>query len=592
MSLTVDIIGDSYAAGDGMSGTYLDPGDQRNRSRVAPALQALSRIAQERPGLVVDANLAASAGAVTADFFGAQKNTDGSAVVNTAQRDQIRPTAQVVIIGFGGNDAELARVLGVAIPSDSTKPGDLDAKIRSVGGLLDVSASDQAYLDQAASSAPGQAPTLVSRMLQVLAGIAQRAPGARIVVTNYPLAIDAQDPNTAALINSRDLVTVQKFIYDLNESIARAVRICECAGLVDLSGALAGHEAYTSDTAFNEQDPDKSQREQVQPSDEGAALMANPLATDLAKLLGIQPPPDSDGTVTEPANIQTRSGVSDRDGDLVPDTQDAAPDDRTRGRNTSDSGRDTSRSDRGRSDRDGSGHHGSQRSDDRRGGSRSGIPGITVHIGLPLPDPDHIPAVPIPLLQGLPPNNKPAIARDDTDPNVDDRDGGGEVQTTLADIGRAQEVQAPPSAVSPLSQAQSAAMEDVIYKAQPAGYVILGAGVACLDVARGRTHLGGHEHAQRADEPVVPERRGRQGCPGRLPGAVQREHQRHPPRDDGGGAGCRDRAVQPDGHGVQRHRTGRAGCLRCPPGRRAGRDRPGHADLAGRPGRTDARWPG
>jgi lysophospholipase L1-like esterase len=459
VALTVDIIGDSYAAGDGLSGAYLDPADQRNRSRLAPALQALSRVAQEQPGLVVDANLAASAGAVTADFFDAQKTTDGSAVVNTAQRDQIRPSAQVVIVGFGGNDAELARVLGVAIPSNSTKPGDLDAEIRSVGDLLDLSESDQAYLDQASSSAPGQAPTLVSRMLQVLAGIAQRAPGARIVVTNYPLAIDAQDPNTAALINSRDLATVQKFIYDLNESIARAVRICECAGLIDMSAALAGHEAYTSDSAFTEQNPDRSQRDQVQPSDEGAALMANPIATDLAELLGIRSPEDSDGTVTEPWNIQTRTGVSDRDGDLVPDLQDTAPDDRTHGQDKRGSAGDTPRS-----DRDGSDH---------RGPRRSGIPSINIHLGLPSPDPDRTPALPIPLLQGLPPNNKPAIARDDaeTGPDVDDPDAAVEDQTTFADIGRAQEARTPPGVASPLSQEQATAMADVIYKAQPAGYV-------------------------------------------------------------------------------------------------------------------------
>jgi hypothetical protein len=223
-SLVVDIVGDSYMAGDGIADTYLDPADVRHRSLVSPALQALSRVANENPGLEVDANIVASSGAVTADYFAAQ--TSANVVVNAAQRDQIRPNADVVLVGFGGSDAELAEVLSIAKPSNSSTPGDLDAKVKNVGGLLDTGGSDQAYLDQAAASPPGAAPTLVSRMLQVLGGIANRAPNARVIVTNYPLAVDPANPHSTALIGERDLVTVQKFVLDLNATIERAVRIC------------------------------------------------------------------------------------------------------------------------------------------------------------------------------------------------------------------------------------------------------------------------------------------------------------------------------------------------------------------------------
>lgn len=338
--LFVDIVGDSYMAGEGTADTYLDSADPRHRSLVSPALQALSRVVDENPGIQVDANVVASSGAVTADYFGAQRAPDASGaevVVNTAQHDQIRPNAQVVIVGFGGSDAELAQVLSVAKPSNSSKPGDLDAKVKNFGGLLDASGSDQTYLDQATASSLGQAPMLVSRMLQVLAGISQRAPQARIFVTTYPLAVDPENPHSVALIKKHDLITVQKFLFDLNAAIERAVRICACANLVDMTDALDGHEAYTGESAYREPAGDSPHGSVViQPSEEGAALMADPLAKNLATWLGIVVPKPGDGRVALPRNIITRSGEPDVDGDLVPDFDDAAPQDPAEHRRKSD----------------------------------------------------------------------------------------------------------------------------------------------------------------------------------------------------------------------------------------------------------------
>jgi hypothetical protein len=330
--LVVDIVGDSYTAGDGIADTYMDPADPRHRSLVSPALQALSRVASENPGLRVDANVVASSGAVTADYFDAQRAAAGQGtgmVVNTAQHQQIRPSARVVIVGFGGSDAELAEVLAIAKPSNTSTPGDLDAKVKDFSGLLDTGATDQTYLDQAATSPPGGAPTLVSRMLQVLGAVSERAPGARIIVTNYPLPVDPEDPLSVALIKKRDLITVQKFLLDLDATIERAVRICQCADLADLTNALDGHEAYTDESAFAEPAPGRPHTKAVRPNDKGAALMAGPLAEDLAAVLGIRRPKPNDGTVTVPDNIAARSGVPDTDGDLVPDSRDEAPEDRT-----------------------------------------------------------------------------------------------------------------------------------------------------------------------------------------------------------------------------------------------------------------------
>ena len=329
-TMMIDIVGDSFTAGEGIRDTYIDPADQRHRSLVAPALQALSRLASDNPGLRVDADIVASSGAVTADFFNDQKGPDGrggEAVVNPAQRDQVRPDTQVVIVGFGGNDAQFADVLANARP---TADSPLDTRLKNLSALLDSAAADEEYLGQARASKPGRAPTLVARMLQVLAGVSARAPRARIAVTNYPLAVDPQNKYAASIVGERDLTSVRKFGHDVNAAIERAVRICRCATLVDMSGAVAGHEAYTSDSVFNERPAEQSQRELFHPNQKGASLMANPIAMGIARLLGINTPAPSDGTITIPKNIKTRTGVPDRDGDTVPDPRDRAPDDPTR----------------------------------------------------------------------------------------------------------------------------------------------------------------------------------------------------------------------------------------------------------------------
>ncbi|MFI5588394.1 hypothetical protein ACIA5G_25300 [Amycolatopsis sp. NPDC051758] len=329
-SVTVDVVGDSSMAGDGLSGTYSDPADPRHRSAIAPALQALARVRSDDSGLRVDANLVAAAGARTADFFAAQTGPDHS-VVNPPQRDQVRPDAQLVVVGFGGDDARLATVLAEAKRTTGGPNTALDKEIKALGPLLDWTASDEEYLDQAKSSPPGQAPTLVARMLQVLAGIATRAPHAGIVVTTYPLAADPKNAHAASLVGEDDLTSVRKFGYDLNKAIERAVTLCGCGSLADLAEAIAGHEIYTPDSVFAEQG---DRQEPFRPDDKGASLIANPIADSIAKVLRIPPPKHSDGQVTTAENIHVRYGVSDRDGDTVADFQDFAPDDPARSTDT------------------------------------------------------------------------------------------------------------------------------------------------------------------------------------------------------------------------------------------------------------------
>lgn len=309
VSMVVDIVGDSYMAGDGVRDTYIDPADPRHRSIAAPALQALSRLESDDSRLRVDANIAAASGASTADFFAAQKGADNT-VVNSPQRDQIRPDAQFVILGFGGADARLATVISDVRRTANGPNVALDKETKDLEPLLDHTASDEEYLAQARSSAPGQAPTLVARLLQVLAETQTRAPHATIMLTNYPLAADPDNAHAASLVGAGDLTTARKFGYDLNKAIERAVQIFRNAYLVDFSTVLAGHEAYTADSAFNEPTDQQPATDRFEPNKKGASLLANPIAERIASLLRITSPKPSDGRMTVPGNITVHNGMS------------------------------------------------------------------------------------------------------------------------------------------------------------------------------------------------------------------------------------------------------------------------------------------
>ncbi|MEA5360895.1 hypothetical protein VA596_15210 [Amycolatopsis sp., V23-08] len=435
-SVTVDVVGDSYMAGDGLRDT--DPADPRHRSASAPALQALARVRNDDPRLRVDANLVAAAGARTADFFFAQTGPNDS-VVSPPQRDQVRPDAQLVIVGFGGDDARLAAVLAEAKRTTGGPNTALDKEIRALGPLLDWTASDEEYVGQAKSSPPGQAPTLVARMLQVLAGIAARAPHAEIVVTTYPLAADPENAHATSLVGEDDLTSVRKFGYDLNKAIDRAVRICGCGSLADLAEAVAGHEIYTPDSVFAEQG---DRQEPFEPNDKGASLIANPIADSVAKVLRIPPPQHSDGQVTPAKNIQIRYGVSDRDGDTVADSQDTAPDDPTRSTDKP--------------------HPDGDARTDRRSSRPIGLrPVIQVAYG----------SAPGVSLVG-PHDRAPVAPRGEQDGNRPPaREQAVPVEHTAPASEPAAAPPVPGNDTPALSQAQLAAMRDVVSKAEHAGYV-------------------------------------------------------------------------------------------------------------------------
>ncbi|RBM09385.1 hypothetical protein DEH69_23085 [Streptomyces sp. PT12] len=325
--INVDIIGDSYTSGEGMTDTYFDAEDRRHRSPFAPGGQATQRVRDANPQMDLDATMGASSGATTRDFFGPQIENDQ--VVNGPQRDQVRPDADAVIVGLGGNDARFADVLTEAWTSFLDADA-FDEVLREVGPQLNSRLSDQEYRDQAANSAPGQAPTLTARLLQVMEALQQRAPGAELVVPNYPMAIDPQVESPWSSGFSQDeMREIQAFGRQLNAAIARAVEVCGCATLADVSESMRGREVYTDDPALNDlgvrwsgSRAEWSRNEPFHPNVEGGALMSDAIARALAEALGLNAPA-ARGDHPTPFR-ELREAVPDADGDGVADRADAS----------------------------------------------------------------------------------------------------------------------------------------------------------------------------------------------------------------------------------------------------------------------------
>ncbi|TDQ04399.1 GDSL-like lipase/acylhydrolase family protein [Labedaea rhizosphaerae] len=320
----IDIVGDSYSAGEGMRGTYFDAHDPRHRSPDAAGAQAMQKVEDANPSVTIHGAMGASSGAVTKDFFTPQQpESAGSPQVNNPQRDLVRPDADAVIVGFGGNDAHFAEVLFDAITSGSGKA--FTKVLQDLQPMLDSQLSADEYRSQAANSAPGQAPTVIARLLQVYQAVHERAPHAKLVVPNYPLAIDPKVKTPYYSGFSKDeLQRIQAFGKQLNAAIAKAVEVCGCAELADVSQSMTGREVYTdnpglTDTgvAFTGGVGKWASHEPFHPNARGGALMSNAIAKALAKALGLKSPAPTGDRLTPFSKLQQL--VPDVNGDGIDD---------------------------------------------------------------------------------------------------------------------------------------------------------------------------------------------------------------------------------------------------------------------------------
>ncbi|GIG67064.1 hypothetical protein [Phytomonospora endophytica] len=302
----VDILGDSYNSGEGMRGTYFDPEDRRHRSPFASGSQALQRLQDANPDIDIDGQIGASSGATTRDVFETQEDADGNPV-NPPQNSLVRPDADAVIMGFGGNDAQFAQVLTEAWRSATQGQSSprFDRFMEGLEPLMDTDLSAEEYQRQAESTPGGQAPTIVARLLQAMREIQAKAPGAKLVVPNYPLPVNPEATSFWSRFSEYELQRFREFGTQLNRAIAKSVELCGCATVADMAGALDGREAYTDDPAINDLNAALTGRhdqwnsnEPFHPNVEGGGLMSDAIAGALAEALGLKPPDEGGATPT------------------------------------------------------------------------------------------------------------------------------------------------------------------------------------------------------------------------------------------------------------------------------------------------------
>nr|QEO73582.1 hypothetical protein [uncultured bacterium] len=372
--LKIVVVGDSYSSGEGIhvidpagqrpaGNSYIDARDPRHQSTLSAAAQAAARLQEANPGVRVELHIAASSGATTTDVFNTQRKDpleptpgnrpqDGADMrtwydsndmaVNVPQINQIPEDADAVIIGLGGNDAFFGPLVEAYAYDLAVKAGQLRDQAAKV---LDTSLPDEVYRDQA-KGAPGRAPTLVARLLQVLQAVKDRAPGAKVTLQTYPVAVDPEKWSAIDGLRQPDTVRMVQFAKQLNDAIKHAAKVCGCASVADVSTALQGRELNTPDPGINDLftgafgDRTKwSKNEPVHPNVKGAGLMADPLAQALARDLGLTPPQPQKDRQTDTSKLKLKhtpapdtdnDGVADYldkdwDGDGIPNTRDRRP---------------------------------------------------------------------------------------------------------------------------------------------------------------------------------------------------------------------------------------------------------------------------
>ncbi|MBP2328339.1 lysophospholipase L1-like esterase [Kibdelosporangium banguiense] len=351
------VVGDSYSSGEGIHTTtqtgrgsftgpsYFDARDPRHQSKMSAAIQAAARVQAANPDIRVEVHVVAASGATTSDFFEAQRKDSlegpGSReqngadprtwhdkddlTINSPQLDQIPADADVVIMGFGGNDSYFGPLARTYYNEQAKRP----ALLQELEQLLDTGKSAADYQREAGDQSieKGYAPTLVARLLQVMQAIQNRAPNAKILAQNYPLATHPDHTSLYDMLEDEGMGAMRDFAMRINKAIARAVEVCGCAELADVSQAMAGRELNTADPAITSPSTGVggnaqiwATQEALHPNLKGAGLMADPIAAALAKQLGLKTPPAQKDRPTDTSKIKiSRTPAPDTDGDGTAD---------------------------------------------------------------------------------------------------------------------------------------------------------------------------------------------------------------------------------------------------------------------------------
>jgi lysophospholipase L1-like esterase len=204
-------LGDSYAAGQGAPPYDLDAACKRS-SKGYPA-----RLASKR---IVTVNVACSGAKV-------QPRPD---VLGT-QLSALKPETRLVTLTVGAANLGLSAVAAACLPGPSQQ---CNIAIGSAQGLL--------------GDCTGVSP-LSDLLIDLYREVAKAAPGARIVVTGYPLLFEPPPANPD--LNSGIITAINKATTDLNCVIERAVAAANADDInihyVDVTEEFAGHGIGCSD---------------------------------------------------------------------------------------------------------------------------------------------------------------------------------------------------------------------------------------------------------------------------------------------------------------------------------------------------------
>jgi lysophospholipase L1-like esterase len=231
-TFTYVALGDSYTAAPLVPETDVSNGCLRSTNNY-PALVAASH-----PGTVlVDVSCSS---ADSSSMVGVQRTGDQS---QPPQFDALPEDTDLVTVSIGGNDFDLfATLVGTCTELRTSDPAGAPCEARFGSGEKDQLAS--------------RVEPIGAHVAAIIAGIRDRAPGARVIVVGYPQILPDQGTCPELLPLADGDVDYARGIVDaLTSAIERAARAAD-ADYADVRAATAGHDICADDPWINGRNTD------------------------------------------------------------------------------------------------------------------------------------------------------------------------------------------------------------------------------------------------------------------------------------------------------------------------------------------------
>ncbi|MEU1728905.1 hypothetical protein [Nonomuraea sp. NPDC005692] len=330
------IMGDSYMSGEG-AGDYFNrrgflpepmrflPGpnggrvpaeghttadyetDFRHRSANAAVLQAIDQLRRANPEVFFDVRFNASSGAASEHFFVGQ-NDHGR--VNPPQNEGLDEATDLVISGFGGNDADFGPRLAAVLEKGDAFSG---IEARNAPLLNTTRTSAQEWADSEPPRPPFVRPltqpsTLSARLVQLVRAMRAATSGkARIMMVNYPQgAADGLLPLGLMgwLVRKYDHKSYWEKLRALSPQVTASIKKAQqvladhgiAADMLDIENAFTGHELGTKAPYIRNVnfalgaggDTFNSRQQTGHPNKQGQKVLAGHYALMIAGELGLR----------------------------------------------------------------------------------------------------------------------------------------------------------------------------------------------------------------------------------------------------------------------------------------------------------------